>query len=119
MLDDEAQFQARLMTAFIDEADGHLETLKTLAEALARAPTPAADTLTTMVRAAHSLRGAARAVALRPIEQIALGLETDLRALASGERAVVPAELARLRSQLERLAREQARLATAKDAHHG
>lgn len=69
-----------LMETFRIEADEHLKAMALLLVALEKAKNPLEETekVETVFREAHSLKGAARAVNLKEIEQLCQGLESVL-----------------------------------------
>ncbi|MCA1910218.1 MAG: response regulator [Magnetospirillum sp.] len=87
----------RLLAAFQVEYQEHLEVIrKLLAEMLARADGGSGIAqLDEIFRRAHSLKGAARAVDLGPVEQMAHRLETLFARMRSGHVKIAP-ELASL-----------------------
>src|SRR4051812_1534645 len=86
------------MSTFRVEAEEHVQTLtagfSTLEVALPLDQTH--DLLESTFRSAHSLKGAARAVGLRPIESICHAMEGILRPLTNGELKLSPSMLAAL-----------------------
>lgn len=92
--DDELRQQ--LLAIFAGEARDELDTLSTGLVALEADPQAAADSgkVEEMMRAAHSLKGSARAVELEPVDRISHALENLLRAQSS--QAQVSAETADL-----------------------
>lgn len=111
----ERQFQARLQAIFRQEAEGHLQTLHTLLPALASSDAAASTVLSTMFRAAHSLKGAARAVRATDIEADGLALEQTLIALLDGRTPLDAARQGLLHEHLSRLV--QAVQAQTESAH--
>ncbi|MCX7002025.1 MAG: Hpt domain-containing protein, partial [bacterium] len=80
---DQQEFLERLRATFKVEADERIATLTNGLVALEHAADPAsqAATLETVYREAHSLKGAARAVQRRDVEQVCQALESVLSAL--------------------------------------
>jgi two-component system, chemotaxis family, sensor kinase CheA len=76
----------RLMAIFRSEADEHLRAMSSglLALEKAQAPDRRADIVEAIFRDAHSLKGAARAVNLTPIESVCQPLESVFAALKNG-----------------------------------
>src|SRR5581483_6110683 len=77
---------ARLIAIFLDELDERVRALNDDALGLDRAA-PGAERdarLTGLLRAAHSLKGAARAVDVRPVERLGHELEAVLLAVRAG-----------------------------------
>src|SRR5438128_1359785 len=87
---DKEKLQKRLLATFRDELAEHVRALNEGILALEKAPAGpgAAELLKSLFRAAHSLKGAARAVAVRPIEAACHHLEETLRSLQSGALAL-------------------------------
>src|SRR5256885_1644033 len=83
---DEDKLQKRLLATFREELAEHVGALNEGLLALEKAPDEAAraDLLKSLFRAAHSLKGAARSVGLRPIEAMCHHLEESLRAVQKG-----------------------------------
>ncbi|MCC6747093.1 MAG: response regulator [Deltaproteobacteria bacterium] len=83
---DRAELTRRLMATFLGEAEEHLAALNRGLLALERAAGAEVrvELLRTLFRAAHSLKGAARAVGARPIEGACHGLEEMLGAARDG-----------------------------------
>ena len=90
------EIQKQLMSIFQAELDEHLSTLNKGLLTLEQEPAqgPAADAraavLSTLFRAAHSLKGAARAVSLQDIEVIAHRLEDALAIIKQSKRPLRP-----------------------------
>lgn len=90
------EIQKQLMSIFQAELDEHLSTLNKGLLALEQEPAQgaAADArgavLSTLFRAAHSLKGAARAVGLQDIEMISHRLEDALAVIKQSERPLRP-----------------------------
>lgn len=91
----EAEFLAALQATFKVEAAEHLQAIA--AGLLALEKTPAAEAGSTLIatifRAAHSLKGAARAVNFSRVEAICQSLEEIFAGWKSGKTAPTPAEL--------------------------
>src|SRR3989442_12473744 len=84
---------ARLLAIFLEELEERVRALNDDVLALDKeadgAPgPPPAERLTTLLRTAHSLKGAARAVNVRPIERASHHLEEILLAVRDGRLAV-------------------------------
>ncbi|MDO8318539.1 hybrid sensor histidine kinase/response regulator [Rhodoferax sp.] len=77
----------RLLVTFRVEADEHLEAMAAGLLALGKTPSgaQAASVIETIFREAHSLKGAARAVNLVPIESLCQSLEGVFAALKKGQ----------------------------------
>lgn len=88
------EIQKQLMSIFQAELDEHLGTLNKGLLALEQEPAQGIATdargvvLSTLFRAAHSLKGAARAVSLQDIEMIAHRLEDALVVIKQSERSL-------------------------------
>lgn len=81
--------QQRLLATFQIEHRDHVEQIRALLMATRKPGTqPAAPELEEAFRRAHSLKGAARAVDLRPVEELAHRLETLLSRVRRGECAL-------------------------------
>lgn len=86
MLDSDEEFFEELRKAFAVEAQDHLETITQGLLSMEEAPEDSSskDTLEQIFRAAHSLKGAARAVNLSGVGSICQSLETVFSALQKG-----------------------------------
>lgn len=87
MDDQEAAFFAQLLTTFKVEAEEHLQELSSglvIMEANKEAPQPA-DLIEKLFREAHSLKGAARAVNLLPIQAICQSFENVMAGIKKGQ----------------------------------
>lgn len=90
------EIQKQLMSIFQAELDEHLSTLNKGLLALEQEPAQGAvadargAVLSTLFRAAHSLKGAARAVGLQDIEMIAHRLEDAMAVIKQSERSLRP-----------------------------
>ncbi len=89
---DRAKLFERLLATFVDEVAEHVESLNSGVLSLESQQTDAerAETLTVMFRAAHSLKGASRAVDVLPIETVCHRLEDVLSALRDGKLQMTP-----------------------------
>ncbi|MEW5734042.1 MAG: hybrid sensor histidine kinase/response regulator [Thermodesulfobacteriota bacterium] len=83
----------QLLATFQVEMEDHLQSMEADLIALEQEDSEEkrGETLVSLFRAAHSLKGAARAVDLRVIEIISHGMEDALSALGSGETSFGPA----------------------------
>lgn len=92
---DREKLAARLRATFLDELDEVVQTIDRELLALERASEDGAraHAIKELFRAAHSLKGAARAVDVRLVEQACHGLESLLAAARDGTRALGPAEI--------------------------
>src|SRR5438094_2945811 len=92
------EIRHRLMATFRAEAEEHVQTLTAAFSTLDMELTPvqAHDLVESTFRSAHSLKGAARAVGLRPIESVCQAMEGILRPLTNGELKLSPPMLAAL-----------------------
>jgi len=84
---DRAKLFERLLATFVDEVAEHVESLNAGVLSLESGQDDAqqAETLTVMFRAAHSLKGASRAVDVLPIETVCHHLEDVFSALQDGK----------------------------------
>ena len=81
----EDELLQRLRATFRVEAQEHVQTIASgLVELEGAAPAPPAATLDGIFRAAHSLKGAARAVNMAPVETLCQSLESVFAALKRG-----------------------------------
>src|SRR3954467_1626988 len=82
-----------LLQTFATEADDHLQTLNQALLKMERAPEPAQcqELLQEAFRAAHSLKGAARAVSASEVEGLASALENVLQQARSDALTLTPA----------------------------
>jgi two-component system chemotaxis sensor kinase CheA len=87
---DSTALASQLMATFLDELEEHVRVLNVELLALEREPVGAghAERLSTLLRTAHSLKGAARAVNLGPIEAGCHHLEDILTAVRDGTRSL-------------------------------
>ena len=102
----EESFLRQLREVFALEAEEHLATLLQFVMALERSG--AMDDrgeLQKAYRAAHSLKGAARAVDLSDIESLCHGMENVLAPLYRGEKNFDPAIVASIAASVEKLER--------------
>lgn len=83
---DRAKLLQRLMATFLDELDEHVQTIGDGVLALEKGlpEEELAERLAAMFRAAHSLKGASRAVDQEPIEQLCHTLEDVFGAIRDG-----------------------------------
>ena len=102
----------RLMGLFLTELEDHELTLERDLLALERETSSAARSELTesVFRAAHSLKGAARAVHATSIERICHRLEQSLAELRSGEQPLEPGRMERLFAELDAVKAAAARL---------
>ncbi len=75
----------RLLATFQLEHRDHVDQIRALLAAVEKSGEPAGDELEEVFRRAHSLKGAARAVDLRPVEGLAHHLETLFSRMRRGE----------------------------------
>ncbi len=96
----------RLLVTFRAEADEHLKAMSSGLLALEKTPVgeQRAETVETIFREAHSLKGAARAVNLTHIESICQSLESVFAALKGGRLDVSPPLLDLLQQTIDALA---------------
>lgn len=93
---EQAAADARLLATFLEELEDRVRALNEDVLALERdaapdAPAgPAPERLGALLRTAHSLKGAARAVNVRPVERVSHHLEELLIAVQQGRLAVGP-----------------------------
>ena len=80
----------RLMVAFLGEAAEHVQTLNEHLLHLERQPdaADAEDRLRSLYRAAHSMKGAARAVGVPPLETLFHRVEDVFSRIQNGEAAL-------------------------------
>src|SRR4051812_47610727 len=88
----------RLMATFLGELDEHVRTLNEGLLSLEKDPEGPcrADGFKTLLRVAHSLKGAARSVGVAPIEEACHRVEDVLSAARDGRRALDPDRFALL-----------------------
>ena len=91
MSDDLSGFS--LMDLFRSEADSHTATLSTGLLALEEGTPSTAATIEPMMRAAHSLKGAARIVGLEPAVKVAHAMEDCFVALGEGRFSLKPGQV--------------------------
>src|SRR5687767_490834 len=89
---DKEKLIQRLMTTFLEELEEHLRALERDLLALDKdsGGEQRTELLKTLFRTAHSLKGAARSVNIRPIEAACHELEEILSALRDGLRPLTP-----------------------------
>ena len=75
----------KLLATFQLEHRDHMDQIRALLAAVEKSGGPAGDELEEVFRRAHSLKGAARAVDLRPVEGLAHHLETLFSRMRRGE----------------------------------
>lgn len=90
---DRAKLLERLLVTFVDELDEHVETLNEGVLALEKglSETDSQETLTNLFRAAHSLKGASRAVDQPAVEQLCHVLEDVFGGIRDGRLKPAPA----------------------------
>ncbi len=96
------QLAARLLATFLGELEEQVRTMNADLLALEVAPTDA-ERLKSLFRVAHTLKGAARAAAVAPVEQACHALETLLAEARDGKRTLRPEEFALLFSAADAL----------------
>jgi two-component system chemotaxis sensor kinase CheA len=95
-------FERRLLTLFADEARGHLAHIDAVLAELARAGAAAqAAPLRAVLDALHTLKGAARAVALGELEYLCHALDGVFVAAVRSGATLQPDQLAVIRAALE------------------
>jgi two-component system chemotaxis sensor kinase CheA len=96
----------KLLVTFRAEADEHLTAMSSGLLALEKTPTGAqqAEIVEVIFRDAHSLKGAARAVNLTPVETVCQSLESVFAALKDGRLGVSPPLLELLQQTIDALA---------------
>ena len=89
---DKQKLLERLMATFLDELDGHVRVINEELIALEKDPesTERGERLSRLFRAAHSLKGASRAVDLPSIEQVCHRIEDVFSRFRSGELSPTP-----------------------------
>lgn len=89
---DRAKLFERLLATFVDEVAEHVQSLNAgvLSLESEQDELERAETLTVMFRAAHSLKGASRAVDVLPIETVCHHLEDVFSALRDGKLQMTP-----------------------------
>ncbi|HEY9593005.1 MAG TPA: ATP-binding protein, partial [Spirochaetia bacterium] len=107
MPEPDREFQQRLLATFREEADEHSQAIaRGLAEMESAATDEArASAVEQVLREAHSLKGAARAVGLRPIEASCQTLESLLSRIKRGETALDAAGLEAMRGHAQEIRR--------------
>jgi two-component system chemotaxis sensor kinase CheA len=105
MTPDESILLTRLRATFKVEAEEHLRTVSAGIIQLERSDDPAKrmETIETIYREAHSLKGAARSVNLSQVESIAQSLEGIFGVLRHSDAATTPELLDLLHQALDRL----------------
>lgn len=101
----EKDLKARLMATFQSETQDHLQAISTHLLALDQEPARPGKALENILRAVHTLKGAARAVDLQHVESFCHALESVLRPLSQDPAALTPAVRDLLNAAAERLAR--------------
>jgi two-component system, chemotaxis family, sensor kinase CheA len=91
----------RLLAAFKAEQREHVDKIRGLLDELARSGEGDGPALQEAFRRAHSLKGAARAVDLRPVESLANGVETLFARVRDGRLGIVPETLKTLHRVLD------------------
>lgn len=86
----EDEIMLQLMSTFKAEADDHLTSLTSLLLRLEKADEDGAELLEEIFRAAHSLKGAARAVEIECIETTSHGMENVFAAAKRGDLTLTP-----------------------------
>jgi len=96
----------KLLVTFRAEADEHLKAMSSGLLALEKTPTGAqqAEIVEVIFRSAHSLKGAARAVNLMPVESVCQSLESVFAALKDGRLGVSPPLLDLLQQTIDAMA---------------
>lgn len=85
-------FLKKLLATFRIEADEHVRAMSSLLVEMEKTPDARkrAETLETVFREAHSLKGAARSVSMKEIESICQSLESVFSELKTGKLALTP-----------------------------
>ncbi len=105
---------APLLATFLVELEEQVRTMN--ADLLALEAEPAeAERLKSLFRVVHTLKGAARAIAVAPIEQACYALETLLAKAREAKRSLGPEEFALLRSAADALLEAGRRLKAGRD----
>ena len=108
------QLAARLLTTFLAELDEQVRTLN--ADLLALEANPAdAERLKSVFRVAHTLKGAARAAAIAPVEQACHALEALLAEARDGRIRLGPQEFSLLFSAVDALGNAGKHLTTGRE----
>ena len=107
---DRQTLRERLMATFLGELEEHVHTLTRDLLAIEQTPAQIPDRLASLFRSAHSLKGAARAVNLQPIETVCHHLESLLGAARDGKRRLDPDAVQRLFAAARALEDASARL---------
>jgi two-component system, chemotaxis family, sensor kinase CheA len=109
---DREKLTQRLMATFLGELDDHVGSLERDVLALERAAEPDArsEIVSSVLRSAHSLKGAARAVALGEISELCHGVEDLLASVRDGARELAPADIEALLAAVDALREVHARL---------
>lgn len=95
-------YDANLLSIFAAEQAEHAQRIRAAAEALASAPEDARPGLfDELLRRAHTLKGAARAVGVEPTERVSHGIETLFGRLCAEHTPVDERVLAALRAALD------------------
>jgi two-component system, chemotaxis family, sensor kinase CheA len=110
MTERERQLRERLLVTFKEEAREHVAAMarELLAIESAASPADAARAVETAFREAHSLKGAARSVALADIESVCQAMESVFNAMKRGHLAASPEVLDELLKAVRVLERLQA-----------
>jgi two-component system chemotaxis sensor kinase CheA len=85
---DREALSEHLMATFLGEIEEHVQTMARELLAIENDPESLGERLPVVFRGAHSLKGAARAVNLAPIERVSHALETVLGAVREGQRTL-------------------------------
>lgn len=106
---DREKLAARLRATFVVELEEHVRTINAEALALERAPNDG-ESLQALFRAAHTLKGAARAAGVELIEHVCHALESRLADARSGEHPLAPGDFTLVFATADALARGRAAL---------
>lgn len=86
------ELAARLLSMFVEELEEQLRVINEDLLALERAPDDA-ERLRSLFRSMHSLKGAARAANVAPVEELCHALEGELALARDGQRPLAPPQL--------------------------
>src|SRR5919197_4137806 len=102
---DREKLTQRLMVTFLGELDDHVGSLERDLLALERAAQPDArsEIVSSVLRSAHSLKGAARAVALGDVAELCHGVEGLLASVRDGTRELAAADIEALLAAVDAL----------------
>ncbi|MFA5903873.1 MAG: response regulator [Desulfobacula sp.] len=99
----ESNIKKSIFSVFQSECRTHLETIRRIVDTLTTDVSPAREDINTVLRSAHTLKGAARSVDLPVVQQIANGIETLFSDIRDGKKSIGPDVIHMIVTELDRI----------------